>query len=179
MPPTDRVRVIPPGQTYQGAQGFTYGAGVSAETVGAERICMNVLPMPPGARAKAHYHNGIETIAYLLEGSCSVYYGETLQHRAAMQAGEQMYLPADVPHAPCNDSGAPCTWLVVHAAGSDQEGIVLMPELDALLAPPDWPDKPHPSPAQIDCASSPAPARAIGSTVPYPPALNASAGPSS
>jgi uncharacterized RmlC-like cupin family protein len=28
---------------------------------------------------------------------------------------------------------APCTWLVVHSAGSDQEGIVVMPELDAIL----------------------------------------------
>jgi uncharacterized RmlC-like cupin family protein len=50
MAATDRFRVISPGQTYVGKQGFTYGAGASKETVGAEKICMNVLPMPPGAR---------------------------------------------------------------------------------------------------------------------------------
>ena len=131
---TERVRVISPGQTYVGGQGFTYGAGASAATVGAERICMNVLPMPAGARAKVHYHKGIETIAYLLEGKCSVYYGDGLKRCAPMQAGDQMFLPADVPHAPCNDSGAACTWLVVHASGSDQDGLVLMPDLDALFA---------------------------------------------
>jgi uncharacterized RmlC-like cupin family protein len=131
---TDRVRVIAPGQTYVGRQGFTYGAGASAETVGAERICMNILPMPPGARAKVHYHQGIETIAYLLEGTCTVRYGDALECRAAVRAGDQMFLPADVPHAPCNDSGAPCTWIVVHSSGSDQDGIVLLPDLDALLA---------------------------------------------
>ena len=65
---TDRVTVIKPGQTYVGKQGFTYGAGASAETVGAMHICMNVLPMPPGARAKAHYHKGIETIALHAHG---------------------------------------------------------------------------------------------------------------
>lgn len=75
---TERVRVIEPGRTYVGKQGFTYGAGASAETVGAQRICMNILPMPDGARAKAHYHRGIETIAYLLEGDCAVYYGDKL-----------------------------------------------------------------------------------------------------
>ena len=48
-------------------------------------------------------------------------------------AGEQVYIPGDVPHAPCNRSGAPCTWLVVHSSGSDQEGIVMLPELDAVL----------------------------------------------
>lgn len=129
----DRVRVIRPGQTYVGKQGFVYGAGVSADTTGAKQLCMNVLPMPAGARAKVHYHCGIETIAYLLEGECTVCYGESVEHRAIMHAGDQMYLPPDVPHAPCNESGAPCTWLVVHSSGSDQEGIVLLPELDARL----------------------------------------------
>src|SRR4029077_15160314 len=60
----DGVSVMKPGQTYVGKQGLTYGAGASAETVGAQKVCMNVLPMPPGAVAKAHYHKGIETIAY-------------------------------------------------------------------------------------------------------------------
>lgn len=135
-PATDRVRVIPPGQTYFGMQGFTYGAGASRETVGAQHVCMNVLPMPDGARAKVHYHRGIETIAYLLEGECAVYYGEKLERRAAVRAGDQIFIPPDVPHAPCNESGAPCTWLVVHSAGSDQEGIVLLPELDAAISRP-------------------------------------------
>ncbi len=95
---------------------------------------MNVLPMPPGARAKAHYHQGIETIAYLLEGTCTVHYGDAFEHHFVLRAGDQMYIPANVPHAPSNESGAPCTWIVVHSSGSDQDGIVLLPELDAILA---------------------------------------------
>ena len=132
-PATQRVRVIQPGGTYVGIQGFTYGAGASRETVGAAHICMNVLPMPDGARAKVHYHRGIETIAYLLEGECAVYYGENVERRVAVRAGDQVFIPPDVPHAPCNESGAQCTWLVVHSAGSDQDGIVLQPELDAAI----------------------------------------------
>lgn len=130
---TDRVRVVSPGQTYAGKQGFTYGAGASAETVGAKQICMNVLPMPDGARARVHYHRGIETISYLLDGECAVYYGDRVERRIAVGAGDQVFIPADVPHAPCNESGAPCTWIVVHASGSDQDGIVLLPELDAAI----------------------------------------------
>ena len=133
-PDTTRVQVVRPGHTYVGKQGFTYGAGASADTVGAEHICMNVLPMPPGARAKAHYHDRIETIAFMLEGDCTVYYGDRLQHRVLVRTGDQIFIPADVPHAPCNESGAPCTWLVVHSSGSDQDGIVLLPDLDALIA---------------------------------------------
>ena len=134
MSASDRVRVIRPGHTYLGKQGFTYGAGASAETVGAEGVCMNILPMPSGARAKVHYHGRIETIAYLLEGECAVYFGDDLQSRAVVRQGDQIFIPADVPHAPANESGAPCTWIVVHASGSDQEGIVLLPELDVVLA---------------------------------------------
>ena len=131
---TGRVKVVAPGQTYVGKQGITYGAGASAEKVGAEKICMNVMPMPPGARAKAHYHDGIETIAYMLSGECAVYYGDALERRMLVREGEQVFCPADVPHAPCNESGSPCTCIVVHSSGSDQDGIVLLPELDKALA---------------------------------------------
>ena len=124
---------VQPGQTHAGRQWLTYGSGASAETVGAEHLCMNVLPMPDQARAKVHYHQGIETIAYLLEGECAVYFGDSLEHRAIIRAGDQIFVPADVPHAPCNESGEPCTWLVVYSSGSDQDGIVLLPELDELL----------------------------------------------
>lgn len=130
---TERVQVVKPGQTYEGKQGFVYGSGASAETVGSERICMNVLPMPAGARAKVHYHDKIETIAYLLEGCCAVHYGDRMEHRTWLDAGDQIFIPADVPHAPSNESGAPCTWIVVHSSASDQDGIMLLPELDEIL----------------------------------------------
>lgn len=130
----DKVQVIKPGRTYLGKQGFDYGAGASTETVGTTRICMNILPMPPGARAKVHHHQGIETIAYLLEGDCTVYYGDALERHADVRTGDQIFVPADVPHAPFNRSATPCKWLVVHSSGSDQDGIVLLPDLDIILA---------------------------------------------
>ena len=95
---------------------------------------MNILPMPPGAAAKAHYHKDIETIAYMLQGECVVYYGDKLQNSILVHQGEQCFVAADVPHAPRNEIGKPCTWIVVHSSGSDQDGIVLLPELDAELA---------------------------------------------
>jgi uncharacterized RmlC-like cupin family protein len=134
MSAVDKFAVVKPGGTYLGKQGITYGAGASKETVGAAKVCMNVMPMPPGARAKVHYHDGIETIAYMLAGECAVYYGDDLEHRVLVRTGEQAFCPADVPHAPVNESGAPCTWIVVHSSGSDQDGIVLLPALDVKLA---------------------------------------------
>jgi uncharacterized RmlC-like cupin family protein len=131
---SDRVRIIRAGQTYIGKQGFTYGAGASAETVGAKGVCMNIMPIPRGQSARAHYRKGIETIGYLLEGTCAVYFGDELECRVSLRAGEQIFIPPDVPHAASNEGDAPCTWIVVHSSGSDQDGIVLLPELDAVTA---------------------------------------------
>ncbi len=128
------VAVVAPGRTHEGRQGFTYGTGATRATVGAQGVSMAVLPMPPGARAKVHLHEGIETIALLLEGECTVHYGARLEAQVTVRAGEQVYLPPDVPHAPSNESGAPCRWVVVHSSGDDQDGIVMLPDLDAVLA---------------------------------------------
>lgn len=133
MSATKRVKIVRPGQTYVGQQGFTYQAGVSRGTVGETDVCLNVLPMPPGARARPHYHEGIDTIAYLVDGRCAVYYGDRLEHRIDVIEGEQVFMPRDVPHAPLNDSGAPCTWIVVHSSGDDQDDIVMTPELETFL----------------------------------------------
>ncbi len=130
----DGVVVVGPGQTYTGKQGFTYGAGVSRETVGAQKICMNLLPIPDGAMAKAHYHDGIETIAYVVEGECHVHYGDQLEKSVLVKAGDHCLVGAGVPHAPRNASGAMCRALIAHSSGSDQDGIVMLPELDALFA---------------------------------------------
>jgi len=70
----------------------------------------------------------------MLEGECTVYYGDDLQKRVLVHQGEQCFVGTDVPHAPCNESGKQCTWIVVHSSGSDQDGIVLLPDLDAKLA---------------------------------------------
>ena len=133
-PTQESIRVVKPGQTFVGKQGMTYVAGASAETVGAKQVCMVVLPMPPGAKAKAHYHEGIETIAYMVAGECNVYYGDQMEFMLTAHAGDTFYCPENVPHAPYNHGTSPCTWIVVHSSGSDQEGIVMLPELDLILA---------------------------------------------
>ena len=39
---------------------------------------------------------------------------------------------ADMPHLVLNRTGAPCVALIAHSAADDQEGIILLPELDRL-----------------------------------------------
>jgi uncharacterized RmlC-like cupin family protein len=84
---------------------------------GARGLCMTVLPLPDGARAKAHLHRGIETAAYIMEGEVDMYYGERLEHFLQARAGEYVYVPADMPHLVLNRSGALARALVAARRG--------------------------------------------------------------
>lgn len=130
-PPT--CKVLRSGEAYVGQQGFTYLTGLTGATAGSSALCMTVLTLPDGARAKTHLHRSIETGAYVLEGEVEMYFGERLEHHLRARAGEYVYIPADMPHLVLNRSGAPCVALVAHSAANDQVGIVLLPELDALI----------------------------------------------
>ena len=128
-----KVMIVKPGTTYLGGQGVTYSSGVSRKTAGSEKVCMNVLPMPPGVHSLPHIHKDIETIAYLLDGECTLFHGDKLENQTLVKKGEQIFIPENVPHAPFNQSSAECTWVVVHSSGSDQDGLVLTSQLEIVL----------------------------------------------
>ena len=127
-------RVIHSGEVYQGKQGLTYLRGLTGESAGSTAICMTVTVLPDGARAKTHLHRGIETAAYVMEGSFECYFGPQLEDHLVLSAGDYIYIPANVAHLVMNRSGAPAKALVAHTAADDQEGIVLLPELDSVIA---------------------------------------------
>jgi uncharacterized RmlC-like cupin family protein len=122
-------------QTYVGKQGLTYSAGVYAENTGARAICLHLLTIPPGGRAKAHLHANHESAVYMLSGEVVVFHGEGLRQRDVMQAGDFIFIPASVPHLPINASETePATAVIARTDPNEQESVVLLPELDALVA---------------------------------------------
>jgi uncharacterized RmlC-like cupin family protein len=126
-------RLIRPDSTYDGKQGLSYFAGIAAETVGSQGICMHVVTIPPGARAKAHLHESHETAIYVLTGEAVTFFGENLQERVTTRAGDMFYIPAGVPHLPANLSDAPVTAVIARTDPKEQESVVLLPELDAMV----------------------------------------------
>jgi len=126
-------KVVRSGDPYVGRQGFTYLAGLTGSTVGSRGISMTLVTLPDGARAKTHLHRAIETAVYVIDGEATMYFGDALQEFVVARGGEYVYVPPDMPHLVLNRSGAPCRALVAHTAADDQAGIVLLPELDALV----------------------------------------------
>jgi uncharacterized RmlC-like cupin family protein len=71
-------RLIKGGIAFHGKQDLDYFSGISAESAGAEAICMHLLEMPPGATAKPHYHEAHETAILVLEGAAEMRHGPNL-----------------------------------------------------------------------------------------------------
>ena len=127
-------KLIRAGESYHGKQGFNYFAGVSSESAGAQALCMHLLTIPPGGRAKAHLHANHETTIYVLSGIAEMYYGEGLREHMTTKAGDFIYIPAGVPHLPMNSSQTePCMAVIARTDPNEQESVVLLPELDALV----------------------------------------------
>ncbi|RHZ98517.1 cupin domain-containing protein [Cereibacter sphaeroides] len=126
-------RKLRPTGLYDGRQGFTYNEGVSAQSVGSQGICMHLLTIPPGGRARAHKHASHETAIYVLEGETVMFWGERLEHRMEVGAGELLYIPADMPHLPMNLSDGPAVAVISRTDPNEQESVTLLPELEALV----------------------------------------------
>ena len=126
-------RVVRPGATYDGKQGFSYFEGIARETVGSSGICMHLLTIPPGGRAKAHMHATHETAIYMLSGEAHTWYGANLEHHVIVKAGEMFYIPAGVPHLPANLSDQPASAVIARTDPNEQESVVLLPHLEALV----------------------------------------------
>ena len=126
-------RKLRPTGLYAGKQGFTYNEGIASETVGAQGICMHLLTIPPGGRAKAHKHATHETAIYMLEGVTVMHWGERLEHVMEVVAGDLLYIPADMPHLPFNPGPGVAVAVISRTDPREQESVVLLPELEALV----------------------------------------------
>ncbi len=129
---TDCVKLRPEG-TYQGKQGFAYFEGIAKETVGSQGVCMHLLTVPPGGRAKAHKHETHETAIYMISGSAKMYWGAQLEQMMEIAAGDMIYIPADVPHLPFNDGDEVAVAVIARTDPHEQESVKLLPELEGLV----------------------------------------------
>jgi len=135
---TPTCRVVGAGAEVSGKQGpgHLYTPGISAQSVGARSIHLQIVRFPPDGRANAHKHDGHETAIYVLSGESGMWYGERLEQHLIARAGEFLYIPANMPHLHYNLSASEsCVAVVARTDPNDQESVVLLPELDGARGP--------------------------------------------
>jgi uncharacterized RmlC-like cupin family protein len=119
--------LIPQSATYRGKQGLEYFHGVSAETAGAQALCLHMVTIPPGGRARPHLHEDHESAVYVVSGEAGMWYGDGLRQHMWMRAGDFALIPANVPHLPYNPSDTtPCVGLIARTDPNEQESVTLL-----------------------------------------------------
>ncbi len=92
-PEEPACRVVRAGEGYEGRQGLSYAAGISAESAGAHGQCLHTVTIPPGARAKAHRHEAHESAIYTVSGRCEFWWGDGLAHCDELGPGDFVHTP--------------------------------------------------------------------------------------
>lgn len=96
------IVTVRPSITVDTLQKLPNYVGISEATAGAQGISMNMVVIPPGAKAEPHFHKGYETAIYLLKGRVETLYGEGLRQSVINEEGDFIFIPANVPHQPRN-----------------------------------------------------------------------------
>jgi uncharacterized RmlC-like cupin family protein len=120
-------KVISGRDGYRGKQNLEIFEGVSAQSAGAQGLCLHRITIPPGGRAKPHLHAQHESSVYLVSGRAGMWYGEGLREHVSVSAGDFLYIPANVPHLPYNASDTePCVGVIARTDPNEQESVTLL-----------------------------------------------------
>ncbi len=123
---TDKVITVRPQGSHLTKQQLPNFEGISAKTAGAKNLCMHLVVIPPGGKAVAHYHDGYETVIYIIEGKAETRYGYNLEHSSINQAGDFLFIPPNLPHQPVNLSDTEQVIAVVARNDpNEQESVVV------------------------------------------------------
>ena len=120
----DEIVVVRPTTTTMTKQQLPNFVGISGATAGAKHLSMNMIVIPPGGAAQPHVHRGYETAIYILSGRVETRYGAGLRQSMINEAGDFLFIPADVPHQPVNLSmSEPARALVARNDPNEQESV--------------------------------------------------------
>ena len=120
------IITVRPKETHLTRQQLPNFEGISAHTAGATGLCMHLVIIPPGGQAVPHIHQGYETAIYIVKGRAETRYGDGLKQSSFNQAGDFIFIPADVPHQPVNLSDTEEEVAVVARNDpNEQESVVL------------------------------------------------------
>ena len=122
---TDKIITVRPTATTMTRQQLPNFVGISSATAGSKHLSLNMVVIPPGGAAKPHVHLGYETAIYILSGRVETRYGPRLSQSVINEAGDFIFIPADLPHQPVNlSSTEPAQALVARNDPNEQEHVV-------------------------------------------------------
>lgn len=131
MSANDKIITVRPHETVKTIQQLPNFEGISAATAGATGLCMHIVIIPPGGKAVPHLHKGFETAIYIIKGRAETRYGEGLLQSEINEAGDFIFIPADVPHQPVNLSDTEEVVAVVSRNDPNEQESVVLYDVDS------------------------------------------------
>lgn len=118
------LRVIKPsGRRPDDASGaMVREAAVSRDVVGADKLWVGYVELPPGLTSSVHHHGEAESAIYIISGHARFYAGDRLEEVADADPGDFVWVPPHVVHVELNRSDDEPVLMVV--ARSTQETLV-------------------------------------------------------
>jgi uncharacterized RmlC-like cupin family protein len=127
-PHVPQVRCIRPEREVMTRQSLPYFLGISGLTAGSRGLSMHMVVIPPGARSQPHSHQGYETAIFVLAGRVETRWGEGLAQSVISEAGDFLFIPADVPHEAINlSSSEPARAIVARNDPAEQDRVTPYP----------------------------------------------------
>jgi uncharacterized RmlC-like cupin family protein len=124
-PGSGDIVTVRPSDEVLSRQKLPYFIGISEATAGAGGISMNLIVIPPGGAAQPHLHQGYETAIYLLQGRVETRFGPGLSQSIINEAGDFIFIPANLPHQPVNLSATePARAIVARNDPNEQESVI-------------------------------------------------------
>ncbi|WP_373538737.1 cupin domain-containing protein [Chamaesiphon sp.] len=124
------IITVRPSETIDTIQKLPNYVGISGKTAGASGISMNIVVIPPAAKAEPHFHHGFETAIYLLKGNVKTFYGENLSKSVINKEGDFIFIPEGVPHQPVNLSSTEAAIALVSRNDPNEQESVRVYRLD-------------------------------------------------
>lgn len=97
-------------------------AAISRALVGAERIWVGYVELPPGMSSAAHHHGECESAIYIISGEAKFRTGDGFKTTETARPGDFVWVPPEVAHIEENASATEPVQMVV--VRSTQETLV-------------------------------------------------------
>jgi uncharacterized RmlC-like cupin family protein len=79
-------------------------AAIAQTTVGAQKIWLGYVELPPGCTSAVHHHGEAESGIYIISGRARFYTGEQLDERHEAHSGDFVWVPPNLMHVEMNTS---------------------------------------------------------------------------
>ena len=88
-------------------------AAIAQTTVGAQKIWLGYVELPPGCTSAVHHHGEAESGIYIISGDARFYTGKQLDERHEAHSGDFVWVPPNLVHVEMNTSQTELVRMVV------------------------------------------------------------------